>query len=117
MLIIRLQDSNDNDDHNDDDDDNDHEDDDDDNDKDDDDDCDDEDDNKAYNNQFQKAISSSKFFCEVSCVKRSQVTSILLFNWTRSRRPGYVALNNLLTFIFRELQNFKSRWHLQQMQQ
>ena len=79
MFIIRLHDSNDNDDHNDDDD-NDHEDDDDDNDKDDDDDYDDEDDNNANNNQFQKTICPSKIFCEVSFVKRSQVTSILLFN-------------------------------------
>ena len=88
-------------DHNDDDD-NDHEDDDDDNDKDDDDDYDDEDDNKANNNQFQKTISLSKIFCEVSCVKRSQVTSILLFNLSRSMRPGYVAVNKFLTFSYFE---------------
>ena len=79
MLIIHLQESKDNDDRNDDDDHNDHEDDEDDNDKDDDDVYADEHDNKANNNQFQKTFSSSKIFCDVSCLKWSQVTSILLF--------------------------------------
>ena len=76
-ISIQQDRKNDNDDHNGDD--NDHKDDDDDNDKDDDDEYDDdEDNNQANNNQFQKTISSTKIFCEVSCVKWSQVISILL---------------------------------------